>query len=242
MNFPPREIFHSRYSRMLFLIVLVVAALTIWMHANKTIADEKTEIDLSLILAVDCSHSVSALEYDLQMRGLAQAFTSAEIISAIEGKMIAIMLVQWSGSSNQIISIPWQLISNRDSAYKLATEITNAPRLALGKTSISAVIDFSVKQFSNNLFTPRRQTIDISADGVNNDGASIEFARQRAMSAGITINGLTILNDVQNLDSYFEQFVIGGPGSFTIKANHYKDYASAIKRKLLREIIGLPVS
>ncbi len=198
--------------------------------------------DLALILAVDCSHSVSRSEFDLQMGGLARAFASEEIIAAIDENNIAVMLVQWSGSDNQIVSVPWMIVRGAASAIALAENISAAPRQALGMTSISAAIDFAVSQLDASPVFARRQVIDISADGVNNDGETTLFARRRAMAAGITINGLTILNDVPNLDEYFEQFITGGPGSFVIRADNYEAYAEAIKRKLLREIEGLPVS
>ena len=209
---------------------------------NQNNPDRQPEVDLALVLAVDCSHSVSNLEFVLQMQGLARAFSSDEIAAAIGGKKIAVMLVQWSSSDNQIISVPWTIISDARTAENLGANISSAPRGALGKTSISAVINFGVRQLETGEFSAQRQVIDISADGVNNDGASVQSARQTALSSGITINGLTILYDVYNLDIYFKQFVTGGPGNFVIKANTYEDYGTAIKRKLLREIGGQIVS
>ncbi|MCP4318983.1 MAG: DUF1194 domain-containing protein [Hyphomicrobiales bacterium] len=232
-------------SKTVLLAALAGAIVTIWLlvsQTSMTIARQKAEVDLALILAVDCSHSVSRSEFHLQMVGLARAFASEEIIAAIEENIIAVMLVQWSGSDDQIVSVPWRVVSSAASAVALADEISAVPRQSLGKTSISAAIDFAVSQLNASPFIARRQVIDISADGVNNHGEATKFAHQRAIAAGITINGLTILNDVPNLDEYFEKFITGGPGSFVIRADSYEAYAEAIKLKLLREIKGQPVS
>jgi len=224
------------------IVLISLAIISITLSSHQITAKQKTSVDLALILAVDCSHSVSNQEFELQMKGLARAFSNPDIISAISDMTIAIMLVQWSGSDNQVISVPWTIIGNEITTYRLSQKIARTPRQALGKTSISAVIDFAIVQFANSVFQTSRQVIDISADGVNNDGIGTKAARQRAKAVGITINGLTILKDVRNLDSYFRQFITTGPGNFVIKADNYDDYGTAIKHKLLREIRGLPLS
>jgi hypothetical protein len=232
-------------SKTVLLAALAGGLLTLWLliaQSAATTARQKAGVDLALILAVDCSHSVSRSEYELQMVGLARAFASQDIIAAIGDNDIAVMLVQWSGSDDQIISVPWRIVGDAASAIALADAISAAPRQSLGKTSISAAIDFAIAQLGASPFFARRQVIDISADGVNNDGETLKPARRRALAADITINGLTILYDVPNLDHYFEQFVTGGPGSFVIRADSYEAYAEAIKRKLLREIKGQQVS
>ncbi|MCP4185020.1 MAG: DUF1194 domain-containing protein [Hyphomicrobiales bacterium] len=233
----------NRVQQLIVSIALILFAISSIMFSSHQItAKQKISVDLALILAVDCSHSVSNQEFELQMKGLAKAFSDPEIISTISNMSVAIMLVQWSGSDNQVISVPWTLIGSEISTYRLSQEIAQAPRRALGKTSIAAVIDFAIVQFTGTVFQSNRQVIDISADGVNNDGTGTKSARQRAKAAGITINGLTILNDVSNLDSYFRQFITTGPGNFVIRANNYDDYGAAIKHKLLRELQGQPLS
>ena len=218
----------------------------IWLLSSATSAQNKPEVDVALVLAVDCSYSVSDYEYDLQMQGLAQAFAAPDVIAAIKkGRhgSIAVTLIQWSGLRIQKVSIPWTLIDDAVSARRFAGAISAAPRLAVGKTSISAIIDYSVFQIATSPVTAFRYVIDISADGVNNSGADRpDAARDRAVAAGITINGLAIVNEVNNLDIYFRRHVAGGASSFVMVANDYKAYGAAIKRKLLKEITDLHVS
>ncbi len=231
-----RKIFENRgnLSRCAGLLACLAACLSV-----PSAAQQASEVDLALVLAVDCSHSVNASEFDLQMQGLAQAFRSADVIAAIGSAKIAVTVIEWSGRSDQKIAVPWIIVSNPASAHVAAGAIAAAPRLSVGKTSISAAIDFSIGELERAPFSARRQVIDISADGINNDGGLTKTARDRALQSEITINGLTILNDVGNLDSYFRDFIIGGPGSFVVEANDYADYGDAIKRKLLREINSL---
>lgn len=211
-----------------------------WVLTSPTLAQKKMDVDLALVLAVDCSFSVDKTEFNLQMQGLARAFASEDVIEAIrQGPLgrIAIMVVEWSGAKDQKIVVPWTVVSNDVSARRLAHAISVAPRATNGVTSISAAIDFSISQLANSPFRAQRQAIDISADGFNNSGGLTMLSRDRAIAAGITINGLTIANEVSVLDAYFRSSVTGGRGSFVIVAKDYEAYSTAIKRKLLREII-----
>ena len=78
--------------------------------------------------------------------------------------------------------------------------------------------------------------IDISGDGINNDGRPVAAARDAAVAAGITINGLPIVEIDPNLDAYFRAEVIGGAGAFLVVARDASSLAQAIQRKLITEI------
>lgn len=200
------------------------------------------EVDLALVLAVDCSYSVDATEYRLQMQGLAQVLASPRVIEAIrQGPVgrIAVTLFQWSDSKSQVVILPWTVISDAPSAAKFASAVASAPRLtAEGATSISSAMLFAEKLLDNAPVRPLRRVIDISADGGNNNGIRPEAARDQIVARGITINGLTIINEVPYLDKYFENRVTGGPGTFVTVANEYEVYFEAIRRKLILEILG----
>ena len=234
-----------KYTISIFILSIFFAG-TIWLLSQPSSAQKEIEVDLALVLAVDGSSSVDNSEFNLQIQGLARAFTSPEVIAAIEqcplGR-IAISVVEWSGLSNQIIAVPWTIVNDIDSAHRVADAISTMPRHTKGNTSISGAIDFGIVQLARSPVKARRYVIDISGDGVEfsgRDGPSP--ARDRAIAAGITINGLTILNEFINLDIYFKEHVVGGPRNFVIVANDYEAYGTAIKRKLLRETNCSPIS
>ncbi|WP_179187848.1 DUF1194 domain-containing protein [Kiloniella majae] len=206
---------------------------------------EGLAVDMELILAVDCSYSVSDAEYQLQMNGLARALRSPAVNVAIQAghyKKISIALIQWSGTNNQIVSIPWTAIGSPSSVTNLSERIHRLPRhVALGPTSISAVIAKSLHMFSNSPYRSYRKVLDISGDGRNNDGVPAHFLRDVAIKKGVTVNGLAIINETPTLHHYFRNAVIGGQGSFVIKANSYEAYKYAIQKKLVREIAPLPI-
>jgi len=206
---------------------------------------QQQDVDLALILAVDCSYSVDSREFLLQMQGLAQAFLSPEVQAAISGgarQRIAVAVVQWSDDRNQHLSLPWTLIATPADAQALAARLAAMPRqLAEGGTSISAALAYSEALFARAPAAARR-VIDVSTDGRNNNGPPVSPMRDRLVAQGITINGLTILNDWPTLNHYFEQRVAGGEGHFVIPADDYEAYAQAILRKLLREITGPGIS
>jgi hypothetical protein len=199
------------------------------------------EVDLALVLAIDCSFSVDSHEFAVQMRGLGQAFGSEAVKKAIaQGvrQRIAVTAVQWSDDRNQKIVVPWTIVSGKADADELGQIFMHTPReLTEGGTSLSTALTFSSALFAAAP-SAERLVIDVSTDGRNNSGPPVAPVRDHVVAEGITINGLTILNEWPTLNVYFEGNVAGGPGHFVIPANDYDAYGEAILRKLVREITG----
>lgn len=200
-------------------------------------------VDLALVLAVDCSYSVSADEFRKQVTGLSLALRDPEVIASIQGGRhgaISVAVVQWSSSGAQVAAVPWTLVDSPGAAHRLADRLAVTQRLTReGGTSISHALEFSAALFAVNPFEGERQVIDVSGDGRNNNGVKLRPIRDRVVADDITINGLVILNEDPMLDRYFESDVIGGAGAFIVRADDYDDYLEAIRRKLLREINNL---
>ncbi len=228
-------------SRAFFLSLLIFLGM-----GGAPAAQSPRQVDLELILAVDCSYSVDTAEFDLQKIGLAEAFRHPAIVAALRaGKYgaIRVAMVEWSGTDSQVVVVPWTTVHDAASAAALATRIESTPRLTQeGATSISSMIEFGLALFAANRSADTRRVIDISADGRNNMGARITVMRAVAAATGVTVNGLAILNEVPTLDFYFQKYVIAGSDAFVIRADDYSYYALAILRKLLREIGIPPVS
>jgi len=220
----------------------MVCAFLILLATLPTQSRSQIPIDLNLVLAIDCSQSVDDAEFALQVAGTASALRSEEILQAIQAEphgAIAVTVVQWSGENSQIVAIPWTLVRDRESAAALADEVADLPRLTRdGATSISALIGFAAELFARSPNRAARNVIDVAADGANNSGTRVDIARDHAVSSGIVVNGLTILNEVQYLHYYFRNHVIGGHGAFVEIASDYADFERAIAKKLLREIQG----
>lgn len=203
------------------------------------------EVDLQLILAVDCSRSIDSEEFALQTEGYVAAFLHPAIARAIQSgpqRRIAVTYVQWAGPTTQIPVVGWTIIDGPQSAALFAQRIGETPRQVFGGgTSLSGVIDYARRSFAEQ--RPHalggRQVLDISGDGTNNIGRQAPFARDEAVAAGLIINGLTILNEQPWLDDYFRDNIVGGPGAFVIAAADYGAFASAILAKLIREIAAV---
>lgn len=209
-------------------------------HATRGRA-QAFEVDLALVLAIDCSYSVDDGEFRLQMEGLGRAFSKDDVRRAIRsGKLgrIAISLFHWSNAANRRIVLPWTILSGGDDTLLVSETILALPRtLAQGGTSISSALLFAQAMLIKGPAAERR-VVDISSDGRNNTGILVSQVRDELVSQGTIINGLAILNEWPTLDKYFEKEVVGGEGHFVIPAGTYEDYADAIHRKLVREIIG----
>jgi hypothetical protein len=199
------------------------------------------DVDLALVLAIDVSGSVNAERWELQRRGYETAFNSAEVMQSITSgphKAIAVTMVEWSGQNHQKQVVEWIVIDDQLSAATFASLMAEAPRVYSDWTSISAALDFVVPLFRKSGVTAGRNIIDVSGDGVNNQGRPIDDARTDALAKGIVINGLPILSDYDALDGYYEDHVIGGAGAFMEVVKDYSTFSKAVLSKLVREIAG----
>jgi hypothetical protein len=205
------------------------------------------EVDVQLVLAVDVSRSIDEDEAKLQRQGYIDAFTDKNVLNAMLGgehHRIAVAYVEWAGTAYQQTIIDWTVIDSPQAARLFAERLSEAPRSAEMWTSISAGILYSAAKFENNGFEGKRKVIDVSGDGRNNSGPDMATAREAVLSKGISINGLPVVNDRPNfgrppekdLDIYYEQNVIGGPGAFMIVAKDFSDFTRAVRAKLIREI------
>lgn len=208
-------------------------------------------VDLELVLAVDMSRSIDAEEARLQRDGYIHAFRDPEVIRAIQtGIMgrIAVTYVEWAGAGHWRQIADWQLIDGPEGAEVFIGRLNKRPPMAAMRTSISSAIEFSLRQFSGNGFEGTRRAIDISGDGPNNDGVLVTTARDLAIAAGVTINGLPIMDEtgglyswynIPDLDLYYENCVIGGPGAFVVTADGFANFAEAVRKKLIMEIADI---
>jgi hypothetical protein len=214
------------------------------------VARAGNEVDLALVLAVDVSRSMDPEEQELQREGFVEAFRSPAVHQAIRSGTlgrIVVTYMEWSGSSDQKVVVPWMVIEGPEGAVEFAERLARTPITRIYQTSISGAIDFSLGLLSQSGVEPLRQVIDISGDGPNSSGRTVTLARDEAVAKGIIINGLPIMlkrptgfGDMENLDLYYRDCVIGGPGAFIVPVRERQHFAEAIKTKLIREIADLP--
>lgn len=213
-------------------------------------AADDVAVDLELVLAVDISISMDPEEQRLQREGYVRAFLDPTVVEAIaHGRhgRIAVAYLEWAGVTTQRVSVDWTLVADADSAAELAGALAEAPMVGGRRTSVSAAIDFAADLFQDNGYQGPRRVIDISGDGANNQGRPTTEARDAALARGIVINGLPFvphadrpmsLFDLPDLDLYYEECVIGGPGAFALPVHRKEDFAEAIRTKLILEIAG----
>ncbi len=192
--------------------------------------------ELALVLAVDVSGSVDSREYRVQMQGLADAMADSAVSEALVAAKARVLLLQWTGSSRQRISIPWTAVEDFETADALAARIAETPRVwrnfstAIGEALLAAEVAFL------DVAECKRHVVDVSGDGFSNEGIVPENVRQKLGASGIIINGLAIEESQPGLTEYFRENLIWGPGAFAVTADTFDDYPKRIRQKLLREI------
>ncbi len=213
-----------------------------WTDLRDASATERRLVHLELVLAVDSSSSVTDDEFMLQMEGIAGAFEDPAVLQAIEETApngIAVSLLQWSSHGAQAVALDWTHVTSAQDALALARQVRRSGRLiGGGATSMSTALAQATLALENNAYHGERRVIDVSGDGRANEGESPAVARAIANQAGITINGLAILNEEPDLTAYYQAWVVGGPSSFLLTADDFTDFAVSMKRKLYFEIVG----
>lgn len=227
----------------IFGVVLALAVLA----APQSRAAE--EVDVALVLAVDVSLSMSREELEIQRRGYAAALLHDHVLQAIadgaRGR-VAVAYVEWAGSRMQRVVVPWTVIAGREDAQRVVAQLSAQPPNSARRTSISGALAFAGDMLAESGFQTPRRVIDISGDGPNNEGAPVADVRDALTRRGITINGLPLMTnggfttsyDIGELDRYYADCVIGGPGAFMVPVNDWDQFPEAVRRKLVMELAG----
>ncbi len=222
--------------------------------ARPALAEEGT-VDLLLVLAADVSRSVDEKKFKLQRDGYAAAIADPRVVRAMTAGpagRIALCFIEWASNGEQTVVIDWTAVAGDGDAKGISARVREAPRSFMGRTSISAAIDYSMAPLARSPFQAPRRVIDVSGDGTNNSGRPVTQARDESIAAGVTINGLVILSEVPlptnpqhthppgGLTAYYENNVIGGPGAFVLEAENFESFGQLMISKLIKEIAAVP--
>jgi len=245
----------GRYKNFITIASVIVAgasALAALAAPQPRFADQSptaTPVDVELVLAVDVSYSMDPDEQALQREGYVLALKSREFLQALHqgaNAKVAVTYIEWAGQYDQKIIMPWRLIDGPEAADAVAAELAAAPYRRASRTSISGGLRFAKTLFDHSGYRGLRRVIDVSGDGANNAGLLIVPTRDEVVASGITINGLPLMlkrpnpgtMDIENLDVYYEDCVVGGPGSFVIPVRERSQFVEATRTKMILEVAG----
>jgi hypothetical protein len=227
----------------------LLATLGLVAAASLTPSAIHSQADLEIVLAVDASSSVDIGEYALQLRGIASAFRDSEVLGAIEGGphgRIAVNLLVWAQPGYDKLRTGWHMIATAEEAEDFAAMVETLPRRQFGGTGIGEGIESSLEEIASNGISATRRVIDVSGDGRESWFAvatQLPVARRWAREQGVVINGLAISDEDPTLFAYYDEDLRTGPGSFVLEAKDFRDFAAAMKIKLIREVSGrVPVA
>lgn len=224
----------------------IAAALALALEAKA-----QEPVDVALVLAVDVSRSMSRSELTIQRDGYAAALNHPDVVRAISqgayGR-IAVTMFEWAGNSSTRAVFDWTLVATAEDADQLSETVRQSQPSGLRRTSISGAIRHALRLLDEAPFDGFRKVIDISGDGPNNQGQPVLDAREAALSKRVVINGLPLMTrdgsdggfNIPDLDTYYAECVIGGPGSFLVPVTSWDQFPEAIRRKLILEIGAVP--
>ena len=230
------------------MILRIIALLAALLIAAAGASAEDQAVDLELVLAIDASGSVDSVEWALQMEGYANAFrddrVKAAIASGPNGR-IGVAVVVWADATVPKWESEWFVLATPADSERFATFIGELGRGAvragvMGGTGIGAGIATAIRKLERNGLAAPRQVVDVSGDGretpPRETAVLIPLANAMARARGVTVNGLAILNEDPDLESWYRDNVMSGRGAFVMTADDYVDFADAIVMKLIREI------
>jgi hypothetical protein len=233
------------------MVAALFCACLLAVPARAAEAPETPPVDVALVLVDDVSRSIDDSEFRLQKEGYRYAFTNPQVIAAIHGGQngaIAVAYMEFASLGEVRTVIDWTVIRDEASAKAFADRLVAEPRSFWGRTAIGEAVAAAAQTLAGSGYKATRQVIDVCGDGTNNAGRDVATARDEAVAAGITINGLAIINDhpvawayahVQppgGLGKYYREHVAGGPGSFVVEIHNFQAFGMAMSRKLVDEI------
>ena len=204
-------------------------------------------VDLELVFAADGSGSIDDDELRLQREGYAAALADPRVLDAIASGYlgrIVVAYVEWGAPTSQHTIVDWTVIASEADARAFGERLVAAPRAAYGYNSISEAIAYSADLIRSNAFDGARKVIDVSGDGPQIGGRSLELIRSMTVAEGITINGLVVANrnvrtgpSGEPLEDHYRADVIGGFGAFVVVADEERGFTQTLLGKMVREIV-----
>ena len=203
-------------------------------------------VDTLLVLAIDASGSIDADEFTLQRNGLAEALSHPAVLAAIRSRplgAIGVAMVEWGSPGGAATVVDWHRVGDAVSAEAAAAAMRDAPRSRQSYNAIGDAIMHAAALIAAAPWAASDRTIDVSGDGPDmRSRVPAEAARDRAVAEGITVNALAIEGGSAWRDGVlaaaYERSVIGGPGAFVMRAEDRRDFARALRAKLIREVAG----
>ena len=257
------ETSHSRHWVLAWLTTLVFSFTS--PASSQTLPDRtdvvarKPGVDIALVLAVDVSSSIQSVERVFQRHAYAQALKDPRVAQVALGGgtgRVAIAYMEWSGRKYQRVYLPPRIMSSPEEISNFADDILRIPDHAddpmyFQATAVGDALIAAETAMSELDLRARDYVIDISGDGVLNDGSNMQEARDHVLSRGYVVNGLpievtgspTIYDDVNSRDyvsRYYANCVIGGPGAFHLVARGYSDVRETLIMKLMLEMAQIP--
>jgi hypothetical protein len=216
-------------SRLLLLASRLTAAGLVWLALAASATPAAAREHTWLVLVVDASSSISAVEYALQKQSYVRVLSDPAMAPWLSD--VAVAVVEF-GSSAQVM-VPF------GSASEVALVYEAAGRAGQGQTNVRAGLETALALLDGR---DGLRIVDISGDGPDNVNGepcgSLASLVAVARAEMIQINALAILNEPPvcggNAGEWY-QLELQDAG-FVVEAETFEDFRDALERKLRMEV------
>jgi Protein of unknown function (DUF1194) len=226
----------------------LVAALALLLPSAAS-AESPEAVDVAIVVALDRSESIDQGEARAEIDGLIYTLTNSRFMRVVASGphgRIALSVVAWSSFGRSAVLLPWSVVAGpvdcAQAASILALDYERQRTTRYGsQTDVAFAIDLGIKELEHLPWPATQRVINVVADGVSNIGRVATVDRDRAIKRGITVNGLIMGRGsaIEVLSRYFKSEVIGGPSAFMQVSRSNEEFAEAMLRKMLLEMVRL---
>ena len=229
---------------MRWILVLVLSCLPLAAQAQAA-----KPVDIAIVVSLDRSESIDAEEARAQIDGLVFTLRHSRFRDTVAVGWygsIALTVINWSSFGRYEVILPWtRIVGRADAATAAAVLELDYARERIARhgsqTDLAFAIEVGMKQIDALPWPATKSVINVVADGISNIGRLAMVDRNIAVARGITVNGLIMARGsaIEVISRYFKREVIGGPAAFIQVSDGNDDFANAMLRKILLEMVRL---
>ena len=196
-----------------------------FLASTVSLRSQEEQVHQAICCLVDASDSMRSGYDFFNLQKLAIATTlvnpcvSQRLLDSENGRS-AFALITWASASKQIFSIPWTVIRDQQDLRRLSGQVNDVSwpytDLSHNQTGLGMALFAAVECMTPSFIAhASRKIINVSSNGVNNDGLDPHVMRSRVLRESITVNAIIMPGQaptisLDELTAYYRRKVTNG--------------------------------